>query len=190
MTDTKPKRAATAYFIWMGECGRQEIITKQFNGDKSKVTLIMKACGAAWSAMSEADKKPWNEKAEKDKLRHAKEMESYVPSESSGPVKKKGKKGKKEKDPNKPKRNLSGYFFFINEARPEIVRVDLKGDKSKVAAVSKIAGEKWKAMDAKAKEKYEQLAAKDKERYAKEMAEYKAKNGGDDDDDDDEADEE
>jgi hypothetical protein len=189
-TDVKPKKAASAYFIWMGECGRQEIITKQFNGDKSKVTLIMKACGAAWSAMSEADKKPWNEKAEKDKLRHAKEMESYVPSESSGPVKKKGKKGKKEKDPNKPKRNLSGYFFFINEARPEIVRVDLKGDKSKVAAVSKIAGEKWKAMDAKAKEKYEQLAAKDKERYAKEMAEYKAKNGGDDDDDDDEEDEE
>merc|ERR1711907_362611 len=108
--------------------------------------------------------------ADKDKIRHSKEMESYVPSETSGPSKKKGKKGKKEKDPNKPKRNLSAYFFFVNEARPEIVRVDLKGDKSKVAAVTKIAAEKWKAMDAKAKEKYEQLAAKDKERYAKEIA--------------------
>jgi hypothetical protein len=189
-TDIKPKKAATAYFIWLGEVGRREVINKQFNGSGSKVAEISKAAGAVWREMSEAEKKPWNEKAEKDKLRHAQEMESYVPSETSGPSKKKGKKGKKEKDPNKPKRNLSGYFFFINEARPEIVRVDLKGDKSKVAAVSKIAGEKWKAMDAKAKEKYEQLAAKDKERYAKEMAEYKAKNGGDDDDDDDEADEE
>lgn len=185
MTDTKPKRAATAYFIWMGECGRQEIITKQFNGNKSDVTKIMKACGAAWSAMSDADKKPWNEKAEKDKLRHAKEMESYVPSETSGPVKKKGKKGKKEKDPNKPKRGMSAYMLWLNETRAEIVRVDLKGDGSKVTQVMKIAGEKWKAMDAKAKEKYEQLAAKDKERYAKEMAEYK-KSGGDDDDEDEE----
>merc|ERR1719440_1359758 len=109
-TDVKPKKAASAYFIWLTECGRKEIIAKQFGGNGSKVTEIMKAAGVAWKAMSDADKKKWNEKAEADKLRHGKEMESYVPSESSGPAKKKGKKGKKEKDPNKPKRAASAYF--------------------------------------------------------------------------------
>jgi hypothetical protein len=187
-TDVKPKKALSAYFIWLNECGRKEIIAKQFNGSGKDVAKIAKAAGEVWKSMSDADKKKWNEKAVKDKERHAKEMESYVPSETSEPKKKKGKKGKKEKDPNKPKRNLSAYFFFLAEARPEIVRVDLKGDKSKVAEVTKIGGQKWKALDAKAKEKYDQLAAKDKERYAKEMEEYKKSGGGaaDDDEDDDE----
>merc|ERR1719326_2640205 len=139
--------------------------------------------GVMWGKMSDANNKKWNEKAEKDKLRHAKEMESYVPSETSGPA---TKKGKKEKDPNKPKRATTAYFYFLGDARAEIVRVDLKGDKSKVAEVTKIAGAKWKALDAKSKEKYEQLAAKDKERYAKEMEEYKKNGGGDDDDEEDE----
>jgi hypothetical protein len=171
--------------IWLNAAGRKEIVAKQFGGKGSDVKGIAKAAGVAWKEMSEADKKPWNEKAEQDKLRHAKEMETYVPSEASGPAKKKGKKDKKEKDPNKPKRNLSGYFFFVKEARPEIIRVDLKGDGSKVAEVTKVAGAKWKAMDAAAKEKYERMAAQDKVRYAREMAEYQ-KNGGADDDDDEE----
>jgi len=176
----------SANFIWLNECGRQEIITKQFGGSGKECAKIAKAAGEIWKAMSDADKKKWNEKAEKDKLRHAKEMESYVPSETSEPAKKKGKKGKKEKDPNKPKRATTAFFYFLSDARPEIIKNDLKGDGSKVAEVTKIAGEKWKAIDAKAKQKYEQLAAKDQERYAKEMEEYKKNAGGDDDDDEDE----
>merc|ERR1712196_710642 len=174
------------YFIWLNECGRQEIIAKQFGGSGKEVAKIAKAAGEVWKSMSDGDKKKWNEKAEKDKLRNAKEMESYVPSETSEPKKKKGKKGKKEKDPNKPKKAKTAYFYFLDDARPEIIRVDMKGDKSKVTEILKIAGQKWKAVDAKAKEKYEQLAAKDKERYAKEIAEYKANNGGADDEDDEE----
>jgi len=185
-TDVKPKKALCAYFIWLNECGRQEIIKNVCGGNKSDVKKISQAAGEAWKKMSDADKKQWNDKAEQDKRRHAREMESYVPSETSEPAKKKGKKGKKEKDPNKPKRAASAYFLWLNETRAEIVRVDLKGDGSKVTEVMKIAGQKWKAMDAKAKEKYEQLAAKDKERYQKEIAEYKENLGGDDEEDDEE----
>jgi len=178
----------------LNEAGRKEIIAKQFNGDGKNVAAIAKAAGEVWKTMSAADKKKWDEKAAADKIRHAKEMESYVPSETSEPAKKKGKKGKKEKDPNKPKRALSAYFYFLQENRAEIIRVDLKGDGSKVTAVMKVAGAKWKALDAKSKEKYDKLAAADKERYEKAMAEYKANKAdeGDegDDDDDDEEDEE
>jgi len=184
VTDVKPKKAASAYFIWMNEVGRNEIIAKQFGGDKSKVTEIMKACGAMWSSMSDADKKQWNEKAEKDKERHANEMKTYVPSESSEPKKKKGKKAKK--DPNKPKRGLSAFLFFGNEVRADVIKTELKGDGSKVTEVMKAIGARWAKMDAKGKEKYEALSKKDKERYEKEIAEYKKNSGGDDDDDDEE----
>ena len=47
--------------------------------------------------------------------------------------------------------------------------------------ISKLAGEKWKAMSAEEKEKYEALASSDKDRYAQEMAEYTPADGyGDD----------
>jgi len=186
VTDVKPKKAMSAYMIWLNEAGRKEIIAKELKGDGSKVTQVMKFAGEWWKKMSDADKKKWNAKAEEDKVRHAKEMENYVPSETSGAPKKKGKKGKKEKDPNKPKKAMCGYMFFVNEMRPEIIRVDLKGDGSKVAEVTKVAGAKWKALDAKGKEKYEKLAAQDKIRFEKEMEEYNKNNGGDDADDDEE----
>jgi len=190
VTDVKPKKAASAYFIWMNEVGRKEIIAKQFGGNGSKVTEIMKAAGAMWSSMSDADKKQWNEKAEKDKARHSKEMESYVPSETSEPKKKKGKKGKKEKDPNKPKRGLSAYMFFGKEVRADVIAKECNGNGSKVTEVMKAIAARWAKLDAKDKEKFERLSAQDKERYEKEIAEYKKNSGGDDDDDDDEEDEE
>jgi len=177
-----------AYFIWLNEVGRKDIIAKQFGGSGKDVAAIAKAAGVAWGAMSDADKKPWNEKAEKDKERHANEMKTYVPSESSEPKKKKGKKGKK--DPNKPKRGLSAYFFFGKDVRADVIKNECKGDGSKVTEVMKAIGVRWGKVDAKGREKYEKLAEADKERYAKEMAEYKKNSGGDDDDDDDDEEDE
>merc|ERR1719217_290651 len=184
----KPKKALSAYFIWLNEVGRKDIIAKQFGGSGKDVAAIAKAAGVAWGAMSDADKKPWNEKAEKDKERHANEMKTYVPSESSEPKKKKGKKGKK--DPNKPKRGLSAYFFFGKDVRADVIKNECKGDGSKVTEVMKAIGVRWGKVDAKGREKYEKLAEADKERYAKEMAEYKKNSGGDDDDDDDDEEDE
>merc|ERR1719377_361615 len=65
----KPKKALSAYFIWLNEAGRKEIIAKQFGGSGKDVAAIAKAACVAWGAMSDADKKQWNEKAEKDKIR-------------------------------------------------------------------------------------------------------------------------
>jgi hypothetical protein len=174
----------SAYFIWLNEAGRKDIIAKQFGGSGKDVAAIAKAAGVAWGAMSDADKKQWKEKAEKDKIRHANEMKTYVPSESSEPKKKKGKKGKK--DPNKPKRGLSAFLFFGKEVRADVIKTELKGDGSKVTEVMKAIGARWAKMDAKGKEKFEKLSEADKARYEKEIAEYKKNSGGDDDDDDEE----
>jgi len=186
-TDVKPKRALTAYFCWLNEVGRKEAQAKV---GSNAVGPVGKAAGEAWKAMSDADKKKYQDMADKDKIRHSKEMESYVPSETSGPSKKKGKKAKKEKDPNKPKRNLSAYFFFTGENRAEVIKTEFKGDGSKVTLVMKALAAKWKTLDAVAKEKYERMAEQDKERYANAMEEYKKNNGGDDDDEEDDDEEE
>merc|ERR1711918_313799 len=103
-TSEKPKKAAPAYMIWLNEAGRKTIIAGLPEADKKKVAIVAKAAGEKWKSMSEAEKKPWEEKAVKDKARWTAEMANYVPSEDSEPKKKKGKKGKKEKAPNKPKR--------------------------------------------------------------------------------------
>merc|ERR1719274_422954 len=121
----------------------------------------MKACGATWSSMSDADKNQWNEKAEKDKIRHSKEMESYVPSETSEPKKKKGKKGKKEKDPNRPKKGLSAYYFFAKEVRADVIAKECNGNGSKVTKM--MISLRWAKVGAKGKEKFERLAEQDKE---------------------------
>merc|ERR1719453_2532750 len=88
VASVKPKKALSAYFIWLNEVGRKKIIAEKFGGVGSDVAAIAKAAGEIWKSMSEADKKPWDAKAAQDKLRHAEEMKTYVPSETSGPAKK------------------------------------------------------------------------------------------------------
>ena len=83
----EPKKARSAFFIWLFEVGRKEIIAKQFGGSGKDVTAIAKAAGVKWGSMSDVDKKQWNEKAEKDKARYNKEMESYELSAKSEPKK-------------------------------------------------------------------------------------------------------
>merc|ERR1711907_17800 len=187
---TKPKKAATAYFIWLNKVGRAKSIAEKCGGNGSDVAAVSRGAGELWGKMSDADKKPYQAKADKDKERYSKEMESYVPSETSEPKKKKGKKGKKEKDPNKPKRGLSAYMFFGKEVRADVIAKECNGNGSKVTDVMKGIAARWAKLDAKDKEKFERLSAQDKERYEKEIAEYKKNSGGGDDDDDDEEDEE
>ncbi|GIX64765.1 high mobility group protein B1, putative [Babesia caballi] len=85
---------------------------------------------------------------------------------------KKGAKGKK--DPNAPKRALSSYMFFAKEKRSEIIAKNPEMNKD-VAAVGKMIGSAWNALDAAQKAPYEKLAEQDKARYEREKAEYAKK---------------
>lgn len=78
VSNVKPKRALSAYFIWLNE-NRKMIIDTKCGGSGSDVAAVSKAAGVMWSAMSDAAKKPYQAKADKDKLRYAAEMKSYVP---------------------------------------------------------------------------------------------------------------
>ncbi|XP_021808798.1 FACT complex subunit SSRP1 isoform X1 [Prunus avium] len=82
----------------------------------------------------------------------------------------KKKKQKKKKDPNAPKRAMSGFMFFsqmerenVKKSNPGIAFTD----------VGRVLGDKWKKMSAEEKEPYEAKARQDKLRYKDEISGYK-----------------
>ena len=64
-----PKRALTAYFIWLAE--NREAIKKP----GMSATQVAKAAGAAWRELT--DKSKWEKKAEEDKKRYERENAEY-----------------------------------------------------------------------------------------------------------------
>jgi len=125
-----------------------------------------------------------------------KEVEKPVKKEAKAPKEPKaakgaaeGKAGKKKrakKDKNAPKKALSSYMYFMNANRETIKQ---ENPEATFGELGKLAGAKWKEMDAEARERYEAMAREDKERYKREDAAYKAAQraaaaGADDSDDD------
>ncbi len=85
-------------------------------------------------------------------------------------------KMKAYKDPSKPKRAKSAYFFFCDDERSAIIQKNKKKNKKiNMGDVAKELAKMWKAV--KDKSKYTKLAEKDKQRYLEEMNAYNDKNG-------------
>lgn len=77
------------------------------------------------------------------------------------------KGGGKKKDPNAPKRPLSGYMFFVKS-----LRAAGKDKDKKVTVFISEAGAEWRTLKAADKTKFDKQAADDKKRYQKEMDAY------------------
>ncbi|KAK6177497.1 hypothetical protein SNE40_015588 [Patella caerulea] len=182
----KPKRPTSSYFYFLEECRRK---AKEEGRSISKIAEFTKECSSAWRALEGDEKKKFDDKAAKDKLRFEREMKTYVPL----PGEKVGK-SKKEKDENKPKRAQSAYFLFLADYR---AKMKAKGVENK--DIIKNAGVEWGKLSAEAKKPYEKASEVEKKKYDVAMADYnkglkpptakKSKpevNGTDEDDEDDE----
>jgi hypothetical protein len=76
---------------------------------------------------------------------------------------------KKIKDPNKPKRPTSAYFYFVAKEREEAKK---RGeDISRVAEWTKVVSAKWRELTSSQKKPFDEMAAKDKTRYEKQASE-------------------
>jgi structure-specific recognition protein 1 len=80
------------------------------------------------------------------------------------------KKQKKKKDPNAPKRALSGFMFFSQMERENLKKTN---PGISFTDVGRVLGEKWKNLSAEEKEPYEAKAQADKKRYKDELSGYK-----------------
>jgi len=139
---------------------------------------IARKVAAEFKALDADAKKVYEEKAQKDKKRYEKAMESYTPP--AGMETAKGKKGKAKKDPNAPKRGQSSFMVFSNAVRSKVKE---ENPEASFGQLGKLIGEKFKALSSEERAKYDALAKKDKQRYEKEMTAYQAKKKGDEEDD-------
>ncbi|CAA6666217.1 unnamed protein product [Spirodela intermedia] len=83
----------------------------------------------------------------------------------------KKRRPRKKKDPNAPKRAMSGFMFFSNTERDNVRKTN---PGMSFTDVGRTLGEMWKKMSAEEKEPYESMANADKKRYKEAMAGYKS----------------
>lgn len=75
----------------------------------------------------------------------------------------------KRRDPGAPKRGLSAYMFFANDARDK-VREENPG--LSCGQIGLHLGEMWKALSPGERSHYEEMAVRDRRRYEDELAGY------------------
>jgi hypothetical protein len=124
------------------------------------------------SRSTEKLKKKFGKIYQADVQRYAKEMENYTapPTEWEMVTKKR----KKIKDPNRPKKNLTAYTFYMKEG---IGKAKAANPGLKQPAVFALVTKEWNKMNDAQKKKFQSKAKKDQERYAKEMAVYDQNSG-------------
>lgn len=86
----------------------------------------------------------------------------------------KGKKKQQKKDKDAPKKGMSAYMLWMNNAGRGAAKEAL-GSGAGIGEIGKWCGAKWKEMDSEARAEWDEKAREDKERYEAEMAAYKAK---------------
>lgn len=158
-----PKRPLSSYLIFAAE-KRPEIAAKF-----SSLGEVSKELGRLWSKLSEADKKPYVEKAAIAKAAYDVEKAKWEKETKQLRKSKKGKTSAKGLSTNGPKRPRSAYIFFCKTNR-----ADASKHFNKLGEVSKELGRRWNDLDAAAKAEYEKMSAEDKERYTREMEELVA----------------
>ena len=76
-------------------------------------------------------------------------------------------KKRKAKDPNRPKRPTSAYFYYVAYQRAELEK---QGKKiTRVADWTKEVSAKWRELNEKDRKPFDQKAATDKARYDREV---------------------
>jgi hypothetical protein len=155
-----PKKWKTSYITF---CGDQREKVKKDNPNMS-ATEITTRLGELWKALSEKDKKKYEEASNKDRVRYEKEMESYTPPVDDEPEEKKRGRGAK-KERTGPKRPLAAYMYFCQDKRQEVKEAnpEMNG-----AAITSELGSRWKELSNEEKAPYEAKQAADKTRYESE----------------------
>ncbi|KAK1613341.1 hypothetical protein QYE76_037014 [Lolium multiflorum] len=91
----KPKRAPSAFFVFMDEF-RKEF--KEKNPKNKSVAAVGKAAGERWKSLSESDKAPYVAKANKLKGDYNKAIAAYNKGESAAAATKKAAPAAKDED--------------------------------------------------------------------------------------------
>lgn len=164
------KGAMTAYACFVKTCREEH---KKLHPDENvQFGEFAAQCSQRWKTMSEKEKEKFHEMSTEDKQRYAEQMKDYVPPPGSTPRGRRRRRGaKKERDPNKPKRALSAFFYY---AKDERATVRGSNPDFSVGEVAKELGRQWNELTEGMKAPYEKSAEEDRARYDSDMKMYRA----------------
>ncbi|XP_038067273.1 intrastrand cross-link recognition protein-like isoform X2 [Patiria miniata] len=146
------KKPKTGYFYYL------EAFRKNFgkNGEQiPRASEITKACGAKWTSMNEAEKKPYADLALTDRERYLAQREMFT----------------KKRDPDKPKKPATAYFLFLEDFRKKMKGVPLEPGKR----LTVICGEEWNKLTDQQKKPYQDQVAIKYQLYEEAMKEWRLK---------------
>jgi hypothetical protein len=166
-----PARPMSGYFRFINSI--RDIVAQETGKRGVKATGIL---GARWNALSEAEKKTYNDASAKETAVWKVKMDAYkqTPEFTEHQKAKKAKKIKKltrkAKDKNAPKRPMSAYFRWLKENRAAVIEQVGKDPRK----IGKRAGEMWKTVSAEEKARLTQEFLKEREQYQIVLQEYKS----------------
>eukprot|EP00053_Salpingoeca_punica_P008914 m.79620 g.79620 ORF g.79620 m.79620 type:complete len:218 (+) comp14802_c0_seq2:2085-2738(+) len=133
---------------------------------KLSMAEMTRRIGEKWRVLDEDGRRPFQELAEKDRLRYKREMLSYSPPEDEF-----GHKRKRKKDPNEPKKPMSAYLCYSQKRRPEM---KLAEPHLRLGELAKRIGDEWAKMSNEEKQPYIERSDGLKRAYAQNMAAFRA----------------
>ena len=179
----KAKATRTSGYLMHNTACRAEVKARleADGGEKIKATDVTKELAVMWKALSDQQRKEWNDKAKdaKDSPEQldpaaaavdlkvelqAEEIDLEIEVEKP----KKGKKKKEKKEEDKPKKKrVSGYILFQYAMREDVVHMlknalEEADTKVKQSDVMSELGKMWKALDDEEREKWNEKAAEQK----------------------------
>ena len=153
-----PKRAQSAYFLYMGSV-RDQVRAAY---PEYKIGDVTKHIGAMWRQLDPRKREPFEKEAAKLKAQYHRDREEYLANKT---------------DPNKPKRPQSAYFLYMGSVRAEVKGAN---PNFSIGEVAKEIGSMWRNLSAQRKKPFEKQAAKLKEEYWVAKQAYEEEFGGDD----------
>lgn len=170
-----PKKPLTAYFAFTKQNRARIVKSMPVNYSFKQLAQAM---SKEWKGLEEAEKTPFNETYKTEMERYKKLFNAYKLTANYKAFEKQKaasavtdvKASKFKKDPNAPKKALSGYFMFL-DAKRDIVKSS-NPDLSHKECLKKL-GAMWTEMSDTDKKVYQDKAATAKEAYEKVLDKYK-----------------
>jgi len=168
---SKVKGAMTAYACFVKTCREEH---KKLHPDENvQFGEFAAQCSLRWKTMSDKEKEKFQEMSEEDRERYEGQVKDFPQEviDAVTPRRRRRRTSKKERDPNKPKRALSAFFYYAKDERPNVRSIN---PDFSVGEVAKELGRKWNELTEQEKSPYEKSAEEDRARYDVEMKAYRS----------------
>jgi len=170
-----PKRPTTPFMAWRKQ-NYQNVAKTMAVGHSFKE--LQAEFGVAWRKLTDAETQPFKDAFKTAMEKHKKLMKAYKQTSSYAAFQKKlaafkvvkVSKAKFKKDPNAPKKPLSGYFLFLADKREEV-----KTSNPNLSHKEQLAkmGSMWKEAGDAVQKSYNDKAQANKKEYLVKLAKYK-----------------